>query len=260
MVFKGWIPKLLDTRFGEFRKVSDDFSVVIDDNGLTTGEKYDIGRVRLFGQFLHLNPLLIIKEINDVLSVNEEGLSKIDALYAKYAESYRKQTGEDLEMDRAEFADLIRTNLRNQVKELATLFALIGLGMSLGFFAPDDDEDKATKNRFRWTQKVVDKFTSELSFFYNPAEIEKILSGNAFPAISLFADAGRFINNLGMEMTGLDWSDHTKTVEEVRKDAQPVKYFAKMLPLAKSLLTYGSIFSEDFAKEFDITIQKETMK
>jgi hypothetical protein len=260
MVFKGWIPKLLDTRFGEFRKVSDDFSVVIDDDGLTTGEKYDIGRIRLFGQFLHLNPLLIIKDINDVLSVNEAGLSKIDALYAKYAESYRKQTGEDLEMDRAEFADLIRTNLRNQVKELATLFALIGLGMSLGFFAPDDDEDKATKNRFRWTQKVVDKFTGEISFFYNPREIEKILSGNAFPAISLFADAGRFINNLGMEMTGLDWSDHNKTVEEVRKDAQPVKYAAKMLPIAKSLFTYGAIFSEDFAEEFDITIQKESRR
>jgi hypothetical protein len=260
MVFKGWIPKLLDTRFGEFRKVSDDFSVVIDDNGLTTGEKYDIGRVRLFGQFLHLNPLLIIKEINDVLSVNEAGLSKIDALYIKYAESYRKQTGEDLEMDRAEFADLIRTNLRNQVKELATLFALIGLSMSLGFFAPDDDDDKATKNRFRWTQKVVDKFTSEISFFYNPAEIEKLLSGNAFPAISLFADAFRFINHLGMETTGLDWSDHDKTVEEVRKDAQPVKYAAKMLPVAKSLFTYGAIFSEDFAKEFDITIQKESRR
>jgi hypothetical protein len=260
MVFKGWIPKLLDTRFGEFRKVSDDFSVVIDDNGLTTGEKYDIGRVRLFGQFLHLNPLLIIKEINDVLSVNEEGLSKIDALYVKYAESYKKQTGEDLEMDRAEFADLIRTNLRNQVKELATLFALIGLGMSLGFFAPDDDDDKAAKNRFRWTQKVVDKFTGEISFFYNPAEIEKLLSGNAFPAISLFADAGRFINNLGMEMTGLDWSDHTKTVEEVRKDAQPIKYAAKMLPIAKSLFTYGAIFSEEFAEEFDITIQKESKR
>ncbi len=260
MVFKGWIPKLLDTRFGEFRKVSDDFSVVIDDDGLTTGEKYDIGRVRLFGQFLHLNPLLIIKEINDVLSVNEAGLSKIDALYVKYAESYRKQTGEDLEMDRAEFADLIRTNLRNQVKELATLFALIGLGMSLGFFAPDDDDDKATKNRFRWTQKVVDKFTSEISFFYNPAEIEKLLSGNAFPAISLFADAFRFINNLGMETTGLDWSDHDKTVEEVRKDAQPVKYLAKMLPVTKSLLTYGAIFSEEFAKEFDITIQKDSRR
>jgi hypothetical protein len=260
MVFKGWIPKLLDTRFGEFRKVSDDFSVVIDDDGLTTGEKYDIGRVRLFGQFLHLNPLLIIKDINDVLSVNEAGLSKIDALYVKYAESYRKQTGEDLEMDRAEFADLIRTNLRNQVKELATLFALIGLGMSLGFFAPDDDEDKATKNRFRWTQKVVDKFTGEISFFYNPAEIEKLLSGNAFPAISLFADAGRFINNLGMEMTGLDWSNHDKTIEEVRKDAQPVKYLAKMLPVTKSLFTYGAIFSEEFAKEFDITIQKDSRR
>ena len=33
MVFKNWIPKLVDTRFGEFRKVADDFSVEIDEDG-----------------------------------------------------------------------------------------------------------------------------------------------------------------------------------------------------------------------------------
>jgi hypothetical protein len=37
MVFKNWIPKLIDTRFGELRKISDDFSVTIDENGLTDG-------------------------------------------------------------------------------------------------------------------------------------------------------------------------------------------------------------------------------
>lgn len=258
MVFKGWIPKLVDTRFGEFRKVSDDFSVEIDEDGLTTGEKYDIGRARLFGQFLHLNPLMIIKEITDVLSVNEAGLSKIDALYLKYAQSYKLQTGEDLQMDRAEFADLIRTNLRNQVKELATLFALWGLMLSMGFFAPGDDDDKATKNRFRWTQKVVDKFASEISFFYNPVEIEKILDGTAFPAIALFADAKRFLTHTAMETTGFDWSDYSKTEEEVKKDAQPIKYLGKMLPITKSLIIYGAIISDDFAKEYDVTIQKES--
>jgi hypothetical protein len=33
-----------------------------------------------------------------------------------------------------------------------------------------------------------------------------------------------------------------------------------MLPLTKSLLTWGAVLDADFAKEYDITIQKETMK
>jgi hypothetical protein len=260
MVFKGWIPKLLDTRFGEFRKVSDDFSVEIDDDGLTTGEKYDIGRVRLFSSFLHFNLIKTVTEINDVLSVNEKGILQIDALYQKYAENFKKQTGEELTMDKAEFADMIRTNLRNQVRELATLFALLGLAMSMGFFKPDDDEDKATKNAFRWTQKVVDKFANEISFFYNPVEIESLFSGNVFPAVGLFADAGRFVKHLSMEFTGFDLSDPTKTREDVQKNARPVKYLGKMLPLTKSLITYGAIISDDFAKEYDVTIQKDNNK
>jgi len=31
----------------------------------------------------------------------------------------------------------------------------------------------------------------------------------------------------------------------------------KAAPVTKSMLTYGSIFSADFATEFDITIQKQ---
>jgi hypothetical protein len=31
----------------------------------------------------------------------------------------------------------------------------------------------------------------------------------------------------------------------------------KMLPVTKSLVTYLAIFDEEFAKEYDVTIQKE---
>jgi hypothetical protein len=51
MVFKRWIPKLADTRFSEFRKVSNDFSVEFGDEGIE-GESYDIGTLRLLGSVL----------------------------------------------------------------------------------------------------------------------------------------------------------------------------------------------------------------
>ena len=115
-----------------------------------------------------------IKEINDVLSVTEDGLSKLDALYKRYAEDYKKKTGEELSMSKEDFNDLIRNNLRNQVKELAPLMSLLGASLALGFLAPDDDDDRASKNAYRYTQRVVDKFVGELSFFYNPLEIQKL--------------------------------------------------------------------------------------
>jgi len=256
MVFKGWIPKLVDTRFGEFRKISDDFSVQIDDDGLTTGEKYDIGRIRLFASFLHFNIIRTITEINDILSVNENGLVKLDELFLKYSEVYKKQTGEDLTMTKAEFADLIRNNLRNQVKELSVLFSLLGLMTSMGYFEPDDDKDKAANNFHRFSLKVIDKFVGELSFFYNPVEIEKILSGSAFPALGLFSDASRFTKHLALQTTGFDWGNTELTQEQVRKKAQPIKYLGKMLPITKSFITYGAIMSDEFAREYDVTIQK----
>jgi hypothetical protein len=258
MVFKNWIPKLLDTRFGEFRKIGDDFSVIIDENGLTTGEKYDIGRVRLFASFLSFNIIKTITDINNIIQVNENGVLQLDAMYEKFAEDYKKRTGEDLTISREDFMDLIRTNLRNQVKELTILVAMFGLMLSIGFMAPDDDEDKATKNFFRYSQKVMDKFVGELSFFYNPVEFQKMLSGSTFPALGLFSDIERFITHFTMETTGLDFSQKDKTPEEVRAKAQPVKYAAKMLPITKSLITYLSLFSEEFAKEYDITIQNKS--
>jgi transcriptional regulator with XRE-family HTH domain len=261
MVFKNWIPKLVDTRFGEFRKISDDFSVEIDENGMTTGEKYDIGRVRLLIPFISFNIVKTIKEINDVISVTDAGISKLDALYNKYAEDYKNKTGQDLTMSKEDFNDLIITNLRNQIKELGILLSLFGAAFSLGLLSPDDDDDdKATKNAHRYAQKVVDKFIGELSFFYNPLEVKKLLSGSAFPAIGLFSDVTRFISHTSMEWTGIDVSDFDKSPEEVRKKAQPIKNLGKMLPLTKSLITYLAIFDSDFAKEYDVTIQKESNK
>jgi hypothetical protein len=260
MVFKNWIPKLLDTRFGEFRKVSDDFSVEIGEDGLTTGEKYDIGRIRLFSMFLSLNIVKTIKQITDVISVNEDGLMLMDKMYEEFAEQYQKRTGKPLEMDRDEFIDMIRTNLRNQVKELTILLSMFGAMFALGFAAPDDDDDRADKNFHRYAQRTIDKFIGELSFFYNPAEFQKIMSGSAFPAMGIFGDIGRFVSHITMEMTGVDTSNPELTVEQVRKKAQPVKNLGKMFPITKSLFTYGGILDADFAKEFDITIQKESRR
>lgn len=259
MIFKNWIPKLADTRFSEFRKVSDDFSVRINEEGIAEGQKYDIGRLRLLGYVLSDGIFRGVRNLNNILALNDSGLTRLDDMFEEFRQKYESQTGETLNMTREDFIDLIRNNLKKQLQELAILGSLLGVALSLGFIAPDDDEDKAAKNFHRYAQKVVDRFVGELRFFYNPAELESILSGGIFPAVGLARDFEKFVHHFFQEITGMDF-DPSTTYDEARKKALPIKYAMKMLPVTKSLVTYLSIFSEDFAKEFDVTIQKETRR
>jgi hypothetical protein len=120
---------------------------------------------------------------------------------------------------------------------------------------PPEDADKATKNFYKWSQKVLDKFVSELSFFYNPLAFEDLFSGGVFPAIGLLEDMRRFLYHFTMQTTGLDISNRELTYDEVLKKAQPIKHLARLFPISKSAMTYGAIFSSDWAEEFDISIQ-----
>jgi len=262
MVFKGWIPKLVETRFGEFRKISDDFSVKIDEaTGLAEGEKYDIGRLRLLAIVLGKGIVQGSRNLANIIKMNDAGIEELDRMFEDFQQSYLRETGEELNMTREDFMDLIRTNLRNQVKELTMLLSLFGATFALGFMAPDEDDesDRATRNMHRYAQRVIDKFIGELSFFYNPIEVQNLLSGSMFPAIGLTSDITRFTKHLLIEGTGVDFDAET-TSEEARKKAMPTKYLFKMLPVTKSALTYAAIISDDFAREYDITIQKEARR
>ena len=256
MIFKNWIPGLAFTRFDHLKKVSDDFSVTINEDGTTEGERYDIGRLRLFMYVAGTSIVQLSNNINNILSLNEDGMVELDRMFEKFSEEYLQRTGETLNMTREEFIDLIRTNLRNQMKELALTLSLIGLSFSMGIIGPDDDDTRAEKNAFRYSQRIIDKFVSELTFFINPFEFQNILEGNLLPAIGVVTDITRFGTHLTKEVTGFDVSDPTKSFEEVKKDAQPIKNLAKMFPLTKSLINYAAMIDEEFAKEYDITVSK----
>jgi hypothetical protein len=256
MLFHNWIPKLTDTRFSEFRRVSDDFNVTVDENGVSQGDKYDIGRIRLLATVIGTSIRDKSRNINNIIQMNDKGIEVVNELFDKYREEYEKTTGKVLNMTKDDFVDMLRKNLRNQIKELLTLAILLGIMFSFGFIAPDDDDDKASKNAYRYAQKTIGKFVDELSFFYNPMNYEKLFSGTMFPALGLISDFERFITNFMMEITGLDLSLDTDA-EDVRKKAKPIKYVMKMLPVTKPIFTWLSILNSDFAKEFDVTIQKE---
>tara|TARA_R110002167_G_scaffold293471_1_gene498170 strand:- start:735 stop:2147 length:1413 start_codon:yes stop_codon:yes gene_type:complete len=255
MVFKGWIPKLALTRFGEFRKVADNFSVEIDAEGLTTGERYDLGRAKMFfGDFTSFLIIPKIKTIIDTLNVTEAGIEKIDEMFDKYQKQHEETFGEPANITKEDFADLVRSNLKNQIKELVLLVSLVSMSIAMGWMAPDDDDDRAAKNKFRYFQKVLDKFISEVGFFYNPAEMASTLDGG-MPAIGFFKDIQRAITHFTKETTGYDLFSPGKTPEEVRKNAQPVKNIMKLFPVSNSILPILGSFDEDIARDMDITVQ-----
>lgn len=261
MLFKNWIYPLYTTRFGEFRKVADNFSVEVTDEGLTEGEKYDIGRVRMLLHVIGNQIRDKAGNITDILQANEKGIEAMDKLFMDYAAEYKKRTGRNLEMNREEFYDMIRINLKNQMRELTLLLSLLGIALSMKFMAPDDDDDsRADKNFYRFWQRTIDRFIQELSFYYSPSQFYDLLSGSAFPALGVIGDVKKATNHFMMQTTGFDISNPMLSQEEVREKAQPIKNIAKVFPFTKSLMTYGAIFSEDWAREFDITIQKETRK
>ena len=254
MVFKGWIPKLVDTRFSEFRKVGDDFNVRVDENGLITGEKYDIGRIRLFYGFLASEGIKSVKAITDVLMVNDAGLDTLDKKFEYYSNYYKETTGEDLNMSKEDFIDMVRVNLRKQLQELLLLIGLNLMLFAVGFMEPDDDDDRAARNWFYFQEKTLRRFQQELMFFYNPSEWSATLEGGIFPSISLLSEISRFFIQSSKEITGFDYSNPNKSAEDVRRDASPVKYGMKLLPVTKSLVQWLSIFDIGFAEEFDVTI------
>jgi len=255
MVFKGWIPKLFDTRFSEFRKVADDFNVEIDENGITTGERYEIGRVRLWGGMLLESIAAKSNLIQDIIKGSDKGILKIDELYVRYTKQYFKENGVQANITKEDFADLIQTNLYNQRKELLILLNMLALSFAIGAIAPDDDEDRAKKNQFRYFQKVIDKFISELGFFYNPVEMASTLD-SGMPLLGTVTQVGKFATHLMKEISGFDISNPDRSIKEVRKRAQPTKNLMKMFPLSKSFVNYLAMFDEEWAKAMDVTIPK----
>ena len=256
MIFKKWIPKLTDTRFSEFRKVSDDFSVRINEKGEPVGERYDIGRIRLLASVINRSVKDKVFHLGNILKLNDKGLAQLDLMFEEYAAEYERNNGKKLYMSRADFIDMIEQNLRKQLQELAMIVGMMGMLFSMGIFAPDDDDDKASKNFYRYSRKVIKKFMDELTFFYSPTNYGNLLTGSVFPALSLVTDIGKFFDHFFIEVTGIDFNSST-TDDEAREKAMPIKYLAKAMPITKSVLTYRAILDSEFAKEYKMTIQEE---
>ncbi len=240
MVFKNWIPRLVDVRLGNLKY-----------NSAT--EAYEWGRTRMMWRVLSEEGVL--KSISNLTSAvmgnDERWVEQMKTLYEKKKTDYKKDTGKELKMTEAEFLDLVNKNIRNQATDLLFYLSLTGLFL-LAKALPPDDEDKATQNRYKYMVRVLDKVKDEIGFFYDPTSMIGLTASGLFPAVGYLDNFKKLFLNFSNEMYGMAIGDE----ERVEKN-QVLKYGLKGFPVTSQFDAIFLMFFPDLAKELGMKAQSQ---
>lgn len=240
MVFKNWIPRLVDVRVGDLKYNA-------------ASDAYEWGRMRMLFGMLTTDIGKSTKSL--MAAIGGDGdvwLNQVRELYERKQKEYYDNTGKELEMTEDEFISLVNQNIKNQAVDLAILLTMMSLLLGLKALAPDDDEDPIVKNQYKFLLKATDKLTDELSYFYDPTSIPGLISKGAFPSIGLLENYGKLTRDFALENFGLIIGD-----EEMRDDAKPIKYLMKSFPMSSQAASYLPMFYPELAKDLGIKMQSQ---
>jgi glycine cleavage system H lipoate-binding protein len=241
MVFKNWIPRLIDVRFGNLKYNS-------------ASDAYEWGRMRMLFRFVATDTIKSLNSLKSSLLGNDDQfIQQVRNLYEKKKADYEKDTGKELEMTEDEFIDLVRRNIKNQLLDVLIFIALLGIYFGLKANMPDDDEDPAVRNRWKFMLKATDKFSDEIAYFYNPTNISKLVSTGIFPSLGLIENYKKTLTNFGKEMFGLAIGD-----EELVEENQVIKYLMKSFPITSQGAALLPMFSPETAKDLGIKMPSQS--
>jgi hypothetical protein len=236
MMFKNWIPRLVDQRASELR-----YNVGSD--------SYEWGRMRMAFNLLSEGITNSIKNLHGALTSSEEGVAFIKRLYERKKQEFEEASGQEFKMTEQEFIDMYRAGVRAQIKELAVLVSLLGLFFSLKANTPDKDDPDEMKGVWKWSVNMLDRISDELAFFYSPLSLTQIANGSILPSLGLLTDLQKIVVHTGKQLFGIITED-----EEVQKKAHPTKYIFKAFPITKEMNTYLAIFYKELADEMGIQL------
>ena len=238
MVFKNWIPRLVDVRIGNMKYNA-------------ASDAYEWGRMRMIFGMLTTDIMKSIKSTSAAIGGDGDvWLSQVRDLYEKKRKEYKENTGKDLDMTEDEFISLVNQNIKNQVTDLVILLSLMTLLAGLKAAAPDDDEDAIVKNQWKYYVKATDKLTDELMYFYDPTTPFDLVGKGIVPALGLLENYAKFTKEFALENFGIIVGD-----EEMQDDAKPIKYLMKSFPIANQAAGYLPMFYPDLAKDLGIKMQ-----
>jgi hypothetical protein len=234
MLFKNWIPRLVDVRAGNLKYNS-------------ASDAYEWGRMRMIFRILSEDTIKSLNSLYNIYTGNDEGITRIKQLWEAKKVDYELDTGRKLEMTEQEFVDLVRSNVRNQLTDSLIMLSLFGSFLALGAFGPDEDEDDNTKNVHKYLLRATDKVKDELWFFYDPTSLTSLVSSGIFPSISYINTLKKAIGNFGKEVYGLSIGD-----EELVDKNYVIKYAMKSFPITSQGNQILPLFYPELAKDLGI--------
>jgi len=240
MLFKNWIPRLVDVRFGNLKYNS-------------ASDAYEWGRMRMVFRVISEDVLHSLGNLTNALQATDKGVDFMRQLYEKKKSDYEAETGKELEMSEDEFMDLVRKNIRSQLIDALIMLTLFALFLGLKAFAPDDEEDERIKNVHKFMVRAVDKIKDELRFFYDPTSFTSLVSSGIFPSMGYINNFKRLTMNFGKEMYGLSYGD-----EELVKKTHVVKYLMKTFPVSNQASLMLPMFYPELAKDLGIKATTES--
>jgi hypothetical protein len=241
MMFKTWIPKLLTGRIQNVNKNEQ------------SGD-WEYGRTRAFLKVISYSWKDSVSNISDIIAGNENGLKIMSDILEDKRIQHFKSTGQELEITDEEFYDLMRAEIKRELRELTALSTIIGFVAAIGAAQPPEEASDLEKNHYKYLTKISSKILDELSFYYNPISLEAITRGSILPSIGLLSKLFKFGKSLGELGYGEVVGD-----EKMVKDAHPLKYFLNMVPGGYQIMTEIVPFVwPETAKEMGVRVTGES--
>jgi hypothetical protein len=240
MVFKNWIPRLVDVRMGNVKYNA-------------ASEAYEWGRTRMIARIISDDFRGALGNLTNSLVGNDKGMEYIRQLYDKKRADYKADTDKELEMTEDEFIELVRQNIKNQLIDVLFYATLWAIFLGLKALAPDDDEDPMVKNQWKFMLKATDKFKDELGYFYNPTSLTNLVSQGVFPAMGLIKNYEKGMVNFLKESYGLATGD-----DELVEKTSVIKYWMKTNPITNQAAGMLPMFYPDLAKDLGIKMQSQS--
>jgi hypothetical protein len=243
MMFKNWMPKLVA-----------EHTLGIDKNAEL--DKWEYGRTRAFVKTWQYVGFRNIAKMRAIITGSDEGLQILNEMLEAKKLDYFRKTGQELEITEEEFQDLMREQIDNQIKELYLLFGVMALLIAAKSAEPPEDATEEEKNKYKWTLKLVNKISDEITFYYNPLSFESMTKGSVIPSLGLLTRASQVIWYTGKEMYGQATDD-----EEMIEKSHPTKYFFNMIPVAAQIQNeYLAYLYPELAKAQGIRVTAEARR
>jgi hypothetical protein len=239
MIFKNWIPRPVDVRLGNLKYNSG-------------SDAYEWGRMRNVYRIISEDVVGSISNLINSLKANDKGVDFMRKLYEKKKSDYETDTGKTLDMTESQFMDLVRKNIKAQMVDLIFLLTLFAIYAGLKANAPEDEEDEAVKNQYKFMLRAADKVKDELLYFYNPASITSLVSSGIFPSMSYLTNFSKVLKNFMLENYAITIGD-----KELEDKNYVIKYLMKSFPVSNQAAGMLPMFYPELAKSLGIKAQSQ---